>query len=105
MGFWGPLYIGDPIVSPDSSKIFLTNLGLDLADTIVVDPDLGLMLPDDLAAGAYQYGLAGKPVGHSFMVSPLFDPVTEPWYAGYSADVQINATTAAQMQVAGYLMP
>ena len=96
---------GDPIVSPDSSKVFLTNLGLDLADTIVVDPDLGLMLPDDLAAGAYQYGLAGKPVVHSFMISPLFDPVTEPWYADCSADVQINATTAAQMQVAGYLMP
>jgi len=96
---------GDPIVSPNSSKVFLTNLGLDLADTVVIDPDAGLTLPDDLAAGDYQYGLEGSPVVHSFLLSPLFDSVDEPWYAGYDATVQGEATTAAQTQVAGYLMP
>ena len=95
---------GDPIVSTSSTDIFLTNLGLDLMDTTVVDPESGLVLPDDLSAGTYQYGLMGKPIVHSFLLSPLFDPATEPWYSGYSPAVQLDATTAAQTQVAGFLV-
>ncbi|PNU19543.1 hypothetical protein C2E25_11960 [Geothermobacter hydrogeniphilus] len=97
---------GDPIVSPASSKVFLTNLGLDPAAAVIVDPDsvsTGFPGPGDLTSGAYQYGLSGKPVIHSFLLSPLFDPATEPWYTGYSATVQGNATFGSQSQVAGFL--
>jgi hypothetical protein len=96
---------GDPIVSPDSTKVFLTNLGLDLAATVTVDPELGPAIPADIAGGAYQYGLAGKPIVHSFLLSPLFDLVEEPWYTGYDSTVQVGATTGAQTQVAYYLAP
>ena len=98
----------DPIVSPNSSKAFLTNLGMDLAATTVVDPDdVGVSFPGpaDLTAGAYQYGLKGKPVLHSFLLSPIFNLAEEPYYAGYSEALQVKATTGGQMQVAGFLMP
>ncbi len=99
---------GDPIVSPDSSKVFLTNLGIDLADITVVDPDdvgKSFPSPEDLNAGAYQYGLKGKPVVHSFLLRPTVDLEAEPYYAGYSEALQVKATTGSQMQTAGYLMP
>jgi hypothetical protein len=98
----------DPIVSPNSSKAFLTNLGLDLEATTVVDPDdVGSSFPGpaDLVAGAYQYGLKKKPVLHSFLLSPIFNLPEEPYYAGYSEALQVKATTGGQMQVAGFLMP
>ncbi|ORJ63579.1 hypothetical protein B5V00_01545 [Geothermobacter hydrogeniphilus] len=97
---------GDPIVSPASSKVFVSNLGLEPAAAVVVDPDsvaTGFPGPGDLTSGVYQYGLSGKPVVHSFLLSPLFDPTTEPWYSGYSATVQGNATFGSQSQVAGFL--
>ncbi len=99
---------GDPIVHPASSKVFLTNLGMDLAATTVVDPDdVGVSFPSpaDLTAGAYQYGLKGKPVVHSFLLRPTVDLEAEPYYAGYSEALQVKATTGAQMQMAGFLMP
>jgi hypothetical protein len=99
---------GDPIVSPASSQVFLTNLGMDLADITVVDPDdvgSSFPSPEDLAAGAYQYGLKGKPVVHSFLLRPTIDLVAEPYYAGFSEALQVKATTGSQMQVAGFLMP
>jgi len=96
----------DPIVSPASSKVFLSNVGIDPATKIVVDPDaVNVSFPNpatDLAAGTYQYGLQDKPVVHSFLLSPLFS-AEETWYAGYSPDLQVKATTGAQMQVGGYL--
>lgn len=97
---------GDPIVSTDSTQVFMTNIGLDPADTVVVDPDtVGVSFPGpaDLAAGDYQYGLAGKPVSHFFLLSPQIDPQTEPWYTGYDEALQVKATTGAQMQTAGFL--
>jgi len=99
---------GDPIVSQDSSKVFLTNLGVDLSEITVVDPDeVGSSFPgpEDLTAGAYQYGLKGKPVVHSFLLRPTVDLVAEPYYSGYSEALQVKATTGSQMQVAGFLMP
>ena len=99
---------GDPIVPPASSQVFLTNLGMNLAATTVVDPDdVGVSFPDpaDLTAGAYQYGLKGKPVVHSFVLRPTIDLVAEPYYAGFSEALQVKATTGAQMQIAGFLMP
>jgi pimeloyl-ACP methyl ester carboxylesterase len=99
---------GDPIVAPASSQVFLTNLGMDLTATTVVDPDnVGVSFPGpaDLTAGAYQYGLKGKPVVHSFLLRPTVDLVAEPYYAGYSEALQVKATTGSQMQVAGFLMP
>jgi len=91
----------DPIVSPASSQAFLSNIGIDPAVTTIVDPDVGGAAA---AAGSYQYGLSGKPVVHSFLLSPLFDPALEPWYTGYDPVVQDNATTESQTQVAGYLL-
>ena len=64
---------------------------------------IGMALTLTFLAGAYQYGLSGHPVVHSFLVSPLFDPVTEPYYADYSPENQVQATTGAQMQAAGFL--
>lgn len=98
---------GDPVITPSSTQVFLTNLGMALEDTTVVDPDdVGSSFPGpaDLAAGAYQYGLKGKPVVHSFLLSPYVDVEEEPYYAGYSEALQVKATTGAQMQVAGYMM-
>lgn len=95
---------GDPIVSPASSLAFISNLGITL--TATVDPDTaGITFPGptDLTAGTYQYGLVGKPVVHSFLLSPAFDPIAEPWYSGYSQTVQNNATFGSQSQVAGFL--
>jgi hypothetical protein len=97
---------GDPIVSADSSRTFLTGIGADLADVVTVDPasvGVSFPAPADLAGGAYQYGLEGTPVVHSFLLSPLFDPVADPYYAGYDPAAQLQATTGAQMQSAGFL--
>ena len=99
---------GDPIVAPSSTEVFITNLGLNPATIVEVDPDnYGVTFPaaGDLVAGTYQYGFSGKPVTHFFLLSPQFDPATEPWYAGYDQAVQNKATAAAQTQVAGFLMP
>lgn len=101
----------DPIVSPASSKVFLTNVGLDPADTTVVDPNsVGESFPNpatDFAAGSYQYGLEGFPIVHSFLLDPSIvdrkTGETYPYYVGYSEDVQAKATTGSQMQVGGYL--
>jgi len=98
----------DPIVTTDSTKVFLSNIGLDPAAIVSVDPDtVGVSFPNpatDFAAGAYEYGVAGKPIVHSFLLSPLFDPVADPYYAGYLPADQLNATTGAQMQTAGFLL-
>lgn len=98
---------GDPIVSPDSTKVFAANLGIDLATIGVVDPADSVVFgvsPSPLA-GVYQYGLEGHPIVHSFLLSPLFDATTEPYYTGYSPTDQESATTASQTQVAGFLLP
>ncbi len=97
---------GDPIVSTDSTRVFFTNLGMNLSEIVAVDPatvGVSFPAPADLTAGAYQYGIPGHPIVHSFLLSPLFDPVTEPYYANYVAADQLQATTGAQMQVAGFL--
>ena len=97
---------GDPIVANDSTQVFLTNMGLDPANIVSVDPDtVGVSFPAaaDFAAGFYQYGIPGKPVIHSFLLTPLFDPASEPWYMGYDPAIQEEATTGAQLQLAGFL--
>ena len=97
---------GDPIVSTNSTRVFLSNLGLSLDDIVAVDPaTVGVSFPAaaDFAGGDYQYGIPGHPVVHSFLVSPLFDPTAEPYYSGYSTADQGLATTGAQMQAAGFL--
>jgi len=101
------LAFGDPIVSTDSTRVFLSNLGLDPAAIVAVDPDsVGISFPAqaDFAAGAYQYGIPGKPIVHNFLLSPLFNPATDPWYAGYLPADQLKATTGAQTQAAGFLL-
>ena len=95
---------GDPIVSTDSTQVFLDNVGIDSVTS--VDPDsVNVTFPSaaDFVGGAYQYGIAGKPVVHGFLLSPLFDPATEPYYQGYDATIQEEATTGAQEQLAGFL--
>ncbi len=97
---------GDPIVSTNSTRVFLTNLGLSLDDIVAVDPatiGVSFPAPADFAAGDYQYGLAGHPIVHSFLINPLFDPATEPYYSGYSSVDQNLATGGAQQQAAGFL--
>ncbi|AMV72191.1 hypothetical protein JCM30471_06910 [Desulfuromonas carbonis] len=97
---------GDPIVSTDSTRVFLSNIGVDTVTT--VDPeDFPATFPTvagDFAAGAYEYGLEGKPVVHSFLLDPTV-PADEPWYTGYNNLIQQLATGAAQTQVAGFLAP
>ena len=98
----------DPIVTPTSTKVFMTNIGLDPASIVEVDPDnygVSFPAPSDYNAGTYQYGVSGKPVVHSFLLSPLFDPATETYYTGYDSGVQVNATSASQAQVYGFLTP
>ena len=93
----------DPIVSTDSTRVFLTNIDLDPADIVPVDPDLiGGPFPPPLA-GAYEYGVANKPIVHSFLLSPVINLVTDPWYQGYLQVDQDNATTGAQTQVGDFL--
>ena len=95
---------GDPEVSTNSSRVFLANVGISAVASY--DPDnVALGIFPAVAPGAYEYGVAGKPVIHTFLLSPEFDLTTEPWYVGggYSQDVQDEATYAAQMQAAGFL--
>jgi len=94
---------GDPIVSTDSTKVFLSNINLDPAAIVPVDPDLiGASFPPPLA-GAYEYGVANKPIVHSFLLSPVINLVTDPWYQGYLQTDQDSATAGAQAQVGGFL--
>ena len=96
----------DPIVSADAARRFLTALGLDLtADVVSVDP--AAIVPGtfpDFASRAYEFGIAGHPIIHSFLLTPQFDPA-EPWYAGYVAADQVAAWMGAQAQAAGFLAP
>ncbi len=91
---------GDPIVPPSSSQVFFTNLVPDQSTAIEVEP--GVTSPAS-TSGTYQYGVSGKPVVHSFLLSPAFNITTDPWYAGYDSTVQLNATGTSQAQVATYL--
>jgi hypothetical protein len=97
----------DPIVPPSSTDVFLTNLGLDLGNSQAVDPDsvgVSFPAPADYASGAYRYGVAGKPVVHSFLLTPYVDLTEEPYYSNYDTAVQEKATAGAQGQVYGYLL-
>jgi len=98
----------DPVIPNNSSRVFLSNLGIDPATIVSVDPDtVGVSFPNpatDFAAGAYMYGIPGKPIIHSFLLTPLFDPVADPYYEGYLPADQLNATTGAQMQLAGFML-
>ena len=99
---------GDPVVSNENTEVFLTNVGIDPANIITIDPDsVNVTFPSaaDYVGGAYQYGIAGKPVVHGFMLSPLFDPTTDTYYQGYDPTIQVEATTGAQEQLAGFLAP
>jgi len=105
---------GDPIVTPTSTQVFMTNIFSPAPPTIVeVDPDTypaGFpVVAGDFSAGNYQYGGVydgvEKPVVHSFLLSPLFDETAEPYYAGYIDAIQVKATGAAQAQVYGFLVP
>jgi hypothetical protein len=97
----------DPRVSADSSKTFLAGLGLDpAADVVSVDP--AEIVPGtfpDFSAPAYEYGIAGHPIIHSFFLTPQFDLAEEPWYAGYLPADQLAAWMGAQAQAAGFLAP
>ena len=86
---------GDPVVSTDSSRVFLNNLGVNTV--VAVDPlDPTAAIP---IAGAYEYG-AGAPVVHSF----LLDPSITGYPPIYNFDLQVAAMSAAQAQVAGFLL-
>lgn len=97
--------LGDPVVASSSSRSFLADIGADLAtDVKTVDPDdiVPGVFPDTASLG-YQYGVPGKLVIHSFLLSPLFDLTEEPWYTGYSPIRQQSAWLGAQAQAAAFL--
>ncbi|RMG87990.1 MAG: hypothetical protein D6708_12185, partial [Candidatus Dadabacteria bacterium] len=109
----------DPVVSDLASRAFLASVGV--TDITEVDPGdidaAGLLTGDFSTApgyptfpgGAYQYGVAGKPIVHSFLLSPLtVDRETGeriPYYPeeSYDDDLQSAATTGAQVQAANFL--
>jgi alpha/beta hydrolase fold len=95
---------GDPEVSTNSSRVFLANIGISTVASYDPDQVTSGIFPA-VDPGAYEYGVAGKPVIHTFLLSPEFNLATEPWYVGggYSQDVQDEATYAAQVQAAGFL--
>ena len=84
---------GDPEVSTNSSRVFLANIGISTVASYDPDQVTSGIFPA-VDPGAYEYGVAGKPVIHTFLLSPEFDLATEPWYVGggYSQDVQDEAT-------------
>ncbi|GAB4246526.1 MULTISPECIES: hypothetical protein [Deferrisoma] len=111
---------GDPVVTYVASKVFLSEIGINEGDVFEVDPDaidpVAIMGGDFTTvptpvAGAFQYGLPGKPVVHSFLLSPAtIDSETGeriPYYPEgvYDDALQAAATAGAQAQTALFLAP
>ncbi|WP_025321816.1 alpha/beta hydrolase [Deferrisoma camini] len=108
----------DPVVTDVASRAFLGGIGID--EITEVDPasiDAEAIAGGDFAtmpapvAGAYQYGVSGKPIVHSFLLSPAtVDTETGeriPYYPDtlYDDALQMNATSGAQAQGAFFLAP
>ncbi len=111
----------DPVVTDVASRAFLGGIGID--EVAEVDPeaiDAEAIASGDFStvpgapsfdAGAYQYGVSGKPIVHSFLLSPAtVDTETGErisYYpeALYNDALQMNATSGAQAQAAFFLAP